>query len=511
MDKLIQGSLEYLKAFSGTKSHKSESQLEVARKTQVENLKRQIGKLKDVSMSDGTSALSLLACSPFTPEETTQLEQVVNAKIGSGTDDIDDTPNEKKQVHPYLGTYLPMSKWTSIEDKSLDEDQHVRDLVDWTQDALNLYYPDPETRKSMVGILALAINATPNAISAKRVYDKITKYNNKRRAKSKLKSLTINHYPEDVRVFMDMCPSAYAADDPPVESRVSTQKLQQIVDYCPARKTHSLIVRESPTSSSMGDMHASMQPMQPQMPDMMHMFQAMMSFAQNSRQQQCPGLDVFTPKRSKSMPMLEDGSGKRRPSPSEHKKRQLALDDDRHENHDEENEAEESDASNLSDAIDNSVDASADSTAFIKKMAKAKLEAKEAKAVVAKAKEAKAKEAKEAKAAAKGSISTKPSSPSKEVPLLTESEPSKSMKKRPASAIEWTTEPPFKSAKPLTYLGCRILENKGKFRVFPRPGESLYDKGFVFKCEKTKADAWKSAMSFCLDPKIPETSKNKPK
>ena len=47
MDKLIQGSLEYLKAFSGTRSHKSESQLEVARKTKVENLKRQISKLKD--------------------------------------------------------------------------------------------------------------------------------------------------------------------------------------------------------------------------------------------------------------------------------------------------------------------------------------------------------------------------------------------------------------------------------------------------------------------------------
>ena len=85
MDKIIQGSIDYLAALSKTKSAKSSSAYNTARKNQVDNLKRQMGKLKEVDIAEGTSALALLGAEscPFDADEIAQLEQVVQSKVSS--------------------------------------------------------------------------------------------------------------------------------------------------------------------------------------------------------------------------------------------------------------------------------------------------------------------------------------------------------------------------------------------------------------------------------------------
>ena len=69
--------------------------------------------------------------------------------------------------------------------------------------------------------------------------------------------------------------------------------------------------------------------------------------------------------------------------------------------------------------------------------------------------------------------------------------------------------PPFGSACPLFYKGCKIYDapNDKKYRVLPKPGLSLYDKAFSYKVV-SKKDAWAEAVSFCRRPSIPKDSPN---
>ena len=78
-----------------------------------------------------------------------------------------------------------------------------------------------------------------------------------------------------------------------------------------------------------------------------------------------------------------------------------------------------------------------------------------------------------------------------------------------AVPVEYTVRPKCGSPCPLTYSGCKVYDSPSKkcFRVYPRPGESVYDKVFNYGAT-TKVKAWTDAMKFCEKPFIPKSSPN---
>jgi len=60
---------------------------------------------------------------------------------------------------------------------------------------------------------------------------------------------------------------------------------------------------------------------------------------------------------------------------------------------------------------------------------------------------------------------------------------------------------------PCLFNDCKIYGTDKKFRVYPRPNESKYDKGFVFTTA-TKAKVWEKVIEYCKHPGIPKTSSN---
>ena len=86
------------------------------------------------------------------------------------------------------------------------------------------------------------------------------------------------------------------------------------------------------------------------------------------------------------------------------------------------------------------------------------------------------------------------------------------IKKRPAAATtEYTKDKPpaFGTPCPLTFNGCRVLQNHGRHRVFPSK-DSVYDKGFPF-IDATQQALWGAVLNFCLKPSVPVGSVNHPK
>jgi len=60
---------------------------------------------------------------------------------------------------------------------------------------------------------------------------------------------------------------------------------------------------------------------------------------------------------------------------------------------------------------------------------------------------------------------------------------------------------------PCLFNKCKIYGTDKKFRVYPRPNESKYDRGFAFTTA-TKAKVWEKVVEYCKKPTIPKTSPN---
>ena len=56
---------------------------------------------------------------------------------------------------------------------------------------------------------------------------------------------------------------------------------------------------------------------------------------------------------------------------------------------------------------------------------------------------------------------------------------------------------------PMIYKGCKIMsfQSRKKWRVWPKPGESLYDKAFAWGSDPSAS--WKSVLAFCERPSMP--------
>ena len=87
----------------------------------------------------------------------------------------------------------------------------------------------------------------------------------------------------------------------------------------------------------------------------------------------------------------------------------------------------------------------------------------------------------------------------------------KSVLKKPAaseSLLVFTAHSPPKIGTPcpFIFLGCKVLCTSTAYRVFPKPGQSVYDKSFKHISDKTAA--FKAMIEFCKKPSIPKDSKH---
>ena len=67
--------------------------------------------------------------------------------------------------------------------------------------------------------------------------------------------------------------------------------------------------------------------------------------------------------------------------------------------------------------------------------------------------------------------------------------------------------PSFGVELPFIFNGCKVLKGSSRFRVIPRPGESVYDKAFHITAGNEK-EAWGNMIDYCKKPVIPKSSKN---
>jgi hypothetical protein len=87
----------------------------------------------------------------------------------------------------------------------------------------------------------------------------------------------------------------------------------------------------------------------------------------------------------------------------------------------------------------------------------------------------------------------------------------KSVLKKPAASeslpvFTASSPPKIGTPCPFIFLGCKVLCTSTAYRVFPKPGQSVYDKSI--KHISDKPAAFKAMIEFCKNPSIPKDSKN---
>ena len=69
-----------------------------------------------------------------------------------------------------------------------------------------------------------------------------------------------------------------------------------------------------------------------------------------------------------------------------------------------------------------------------------------------------------------------------------------------------TNPPPYGTALPCSFNGCKIDGSSTRYRVVPFPGKSVYDYSVPSVGDAQKA--WGKVIEYCKNPKIPEHSIN---
>ena len=78
---------------------------------------------------------------------------------------------------------------------------------------------------------------------------------------------------------------------------------------------------------------------------------------------------------------------------------------------------------------------------------------------------------------------------------------------RPVLEVSARTErppaPALEKTAPINHHGCRIYTSVAdkKWRVMPKPGESLYDKGFAWGADPQAK--WRKLLDYCEEPALP--------
>ena len=160
------------------------------------------------------------------------------------------------QKNMNLEKYLTAKMWgiLSSSDTKKNKFQH---LAHFLIDTLGMRYIDAQTRKVAVVIVHLASDLDPDPMAAYKDAENFGVIMEQKRTSS-LNPPTMSEFPANPAEFIKIYPSAYAADDPPVASRVDKRLITERCrkDITPLRTSNSQIVKatssvsRSPSSSS---------------------------------------------------------------------------------------------------------------------------------------------------------------------------------------------------------------------------------------------------------------------
>ena len=504
-----------------------------------------------IDMEDVSLALDSIASAPhFLPGQKEALQATINLKVESAEVDVDHENEKTKEQHNrHLQKYLKNELIADWKGTDIDFAMKVGKGVDHLHH-LGIKFPGPHLKKRLVALIMLYSGSDRlDATLARSLYLDVTRENVKRRDLRKHVPTTMKVFPLDPADFNRLHPGLLGET---IECEFSESEIEHVMMIVSARSTNGNIIsarsqpRNSPSTSSCFQSALPPSHSPGGQPDFMNLMMQQMFMKGMSNMM---GMN-FDPQ------SLSSQSSQFRDRRSSHGRRKLENATSRHRtpgpvitpvNEDDDSASDIAEPSpspkQHADAVANdkgevsSSEADDEIAAEIQhhkkvKMAKdiaAREKAKEKKEKEAK-KKARDKEKKEKEAAksqtkteselAKDATPTKAAveMPLKKTPLKATPSTSKSHDgestskgtKRKADALTAFAKnkpPKFGVGLPLLYNGCKVLEGSDRFRIVPRPGESVYDKAIPFS-KASKSEAWIKVIEYCKHPIIPKSSKN---
>jgi hypothetical protein len=444
---------------------------------QIRNIKSIIAHTS-IDIGDATRAFTTISESSLSAPHKQELLHAVHTRVGAPLSSTTDSDN-KGQQHKYIFNYMTEAGWQKQCDPNCSELERCIDMIKLCHQ-IGLYFPDVITLKTIVSTMLMAHGTSPTPLGAKALYDLFVSQNKQRRPLKKFADMSEQVFPESVASFIELHPDKYHEAAKPVRSRVSGQEVTFLAPTLAARNTHTFLRSSSASTMQtgmqpafhMGAASSSMNTMNPMMMLAQHMFNAMQP------RQDC----VFSP--------MQDGVFSPRRSPRA--QQAPALTD----------ESVHGDSSGaplpLKDKGDDADGVGGDATTLGSEDKRSELD---------KLLDINLNAGKPVKIGAP-TPKKKPTPPavaSPKTPVV------KSCLKKPAaseSLLVFTAHSPPKLGTPcpFMFLGCKVLCTASAYRVFPKPGKSVYDKSF--KHSPSKATAFKAMIEFCKKPSIPKDSKN---
>ena len=160
------------------------------------------------------------------------------------------------QKHMHLEKYLTAKMWGVLSSSDIKKNK-FQHLAHFLIDTLGMRYIDAQTRKVAVVIVHLASDLDPDPMTAYKDAQDFGVIMEQKRTSS-ISPPTMSEFPANPAEFIKIYPSAYAADDPPVASRIDKRLITERCrkDITPLRTSNSQIVKatssvsRSPSSSS---------------------------------------------------------------------------------------------------------------------------------------------------------------------------------------------------------------------------------------------------------------------
>ena len=456
------------------------------------------------------------------------LLNAVNARADDDVDDVDDQKDSaKKQTNKYIQNYFDAELIESLKNKKEEESVRVDKLIDYLQVKLGIKFPDPDLRKRLASLVNLYNGATIGPTRLKETYDLITKTNVRKREPRKHVHTTMKHFPKDPAEFDALHPGRITT--PTSKCEFSQNQIDDVVALTPCRKNNALIKSKAtefeessrfstfPGSSSGNQINDPLGAMVKQM--MMQQIASMMGMSGMSRNRSP------SPRPKRRGPLAielgddeeEQGHEKRNRTTNEEdqgrEKRSRTTNnfEDRDGDDDDGDLSGETEPHSLPLGDGKEVDGDA-ADDIDKEIAEA-MRSKKLKEDKEKQKRKDAASKKKTENETKGSgpkkQKTLDAKPKADADKQTLGKTPKSTSKVNMEIVEYArAKPPaFDSDFPLLYNGCKVLACKDRYRVWPKPGKSLYDKAFVWT-KSSKREVWSKVIEYCKKPSIPTTSKN---
>ena len=460
-----------------------------------------IGKSR-VAIEDCTNAISLIGSQTcFNDSQKSKLLAAFQTKIQSdagGDGDGMGGSSSQGQKNVFIEHYMTADLWDKFEDKQLTEDIRVDAGVDFCHNVLGMKFADVETRKRVIAIMHLCIDAPRSSRALKATYDLFATTNMRKRKFRAHLPQKMKIYPQDPQNFIAISPGSYKEDNPPVPTRLSPSMIDDVVMMVPARGNNNLLKTGGPPMQQQQTAIAPLGMPVPMGMDMgsmrqgMQMFQSMLGMFQMMNQggsgspvmgqhgRGSPTISVHhSPQRMlgapiEQSPLIEDDVQSVAPPPQAAPGPSASA-------------PQGSDDSGAGGAPPQHQLEEDDIDQMIGLPVKTTMEPSH----------------KIAKPSAKNGAGVKAPKPG-----IT-----KSIVKQRASSdiVEYTkhSPPKFGVAFPLVYNGCKVYRSTTRFRVVPFPGKSVYDKPFVFKSGVEERAQFASMIEYCKKPSIPSTSANK--